>query len=62
MAKFKIIWTNQAKVEVKKIYEYFKEKSPQRVKNVRSDLLVIEHFFQIFVSYRTSSSINIFDI
>lgn len=39
MAKFKIIWTNQAKAEVKKIYDYYKEKSPQGAKNVRSDLL-----------------------
>lgn len=39
MGKFKIIWTNQAKSEVKKIYDYFKEKSPQGAKNVRTDLL-----------------------
>ena len=39
MGKFKIIWTNQAKAEVKKIYDYYKEKSPQGAKNVRTDLL-----------------------
>lgn len=39
MGKFKIIWTNQAKSEVKKIYGYFKEKSLQGAKNVRTDLL-----------------------
>ncbi len=39
MGKFRIIWTNQAKTEVKKIYDYYKEKSPQGAKNVRSDIL-----------------------
>jgi addiction module RelE/StbE family toxin len=39
MGKFKIIWTNQAKAEVRKIYDYYKEKSPQGAKNVRTDLL-----------------------
>lgn len=39
MEKFKIIWTNQAKAEVKKIYNYYKEKSPQGAKNLRTDLL-----------------------
>jgi len=39
MGKFKIIWTDQAKAEVKKIYDYYKEKSAPGAKNVRSDLL-----------------------
>lgn len=39
MGKFKIIWTNQAKAEIKKIYNYYKEKSLQGAKNVRADLL-----------------------
>lgn len=39
MGKFKIIWTNQAKTEIKKIYDYYKEKSLQGAKNVRADLL-----------------------
>lgn len=39
MEKFKIIWTDQAKAEVKKIYDYYKEKSLQGAKNVRADLL-----------------------
>ena len=39
MGKFKIIWTNQAKAELKKIYDYYRDKSPQGAENVRADLL-----------------------
>ena len=39
MKKFKIIWTERAKVELKKIYDYYKQKSPKGARNVRSDLL-----------------------
>ncbi len=39
MVNFKIIWTKQAKVELKKIYEFYKKKSLQGARNVRSDLL-----------------------
>lgn len=39
MNKIKIIWTNQAKLALKAIYEYYKEKSLQGAKNVKSDLL-----------------------
>ena len=39
MGHFKIIWTNQAKTELKKIYDYYKEKSPQGAKRVQDDLL-----------------------
>ena len=39
MGKFKIIWTDQAKAEVKKIYDYYKEESLQGAKNVWSALL-----------------------
>ena len=40
MGVVKIIWTDQAKKELKKIYDYYKEKSLQGAKNVRSDLLL----------------------
>lgn len=39
MPKFKIIWADQAKAELKRIYDFYKEKSPQGAKNVRFDLL-----------------------
>ncbi len=39
MAKLKIIWTRQAKEALKRIYDYYKEKSLQGAKNVRSELL-----------------------
>lgn len=39
MGKVKIIWTNQAKLELKKIYNYYKVKSVQGANNVKSDLL-----------------------
>ena len=39
MGKAKIIWTNQAKHSLKKIHEYYKEKSIQGANNVKSDLL-----------------------
>ena len=39
MERFKVIWTDQAKNELKKIYDYYRERSLQGAKNVRSDLL-----------------------
>ncbi len=39
MDKLKIIWTNQAKLALKSIYDYYKEKSLQGASNVKSDLL-----------------------
>lgn len=39
MSKLKIIWTKQAKSALKDIFDYYKEKSPQGAKNVKSDLL-----------------------
>ena len=39
MAKLKVIWTNQAKAALKHIYDYYKGKSAQGAKNVKSDLL-----------------------
>ena len=39
MERFKVIWTDQAKKELKKIYDYYRERSPQGAKNVMSDLL-----------------------
>ena len=39
MDELKIIWTQQAKAAVKSIYNYYKVKSLQGAKNVKSDLL-----------------------
>jgi len=39
MAALKIIWTKQARDTLKEIYDYYKKKSLQGAKNVRSDLL-----------------------
>jgi len=39
MGSYKIIWTSQAKQDLKNIYEYWKKKSVQGAKNVRSDIL-----------------------
>lgn len=39
MESLKIIWTKQARSAVKSIYNYYKEKSLQGAKNVKSDLL-----------------------
>jgi addiction module RelE/StbE family toxin len=39
MTEFKIVWTDQAKAELKKIYDFYKHKSPQGAKNVISDLM-----------------------
>lgn len=39
MRKLKIVWTMQAKEALKDIYDYYKDKSPQGAKNVKSDLL-----------------------
>ncbi|REE01202.1 type II toxin-antitoxin system RelE/ParE family toxin [Marinoscillum furvescens] len=39
MEKLKIIWSNQAKEALRKIYEYYKDKSLSGAKNVKSDLL-----------------------
>ena len=39
MAVLQIIWTSQAKQDLKNIYEYWKKKSVQGAKNVRSDIL-----------------------
>lgn len=39
MVNFIIIWTKQARAELKKIYDFYKKKSLQGARNVRSDLL-----------------------
>ena len=39
MANYKIIWYKQARNALKSIFDYYKEKSPQGAKNVKSDLL-----------------------
>ncbi len=39
MSILKIVWTKQAKQALKDIYDYYKEKSLQGAKNVKTDLL-----------------------
>jgi len=39
MSSYKIVWTSQAKQDLKNVYEYWKKKSVQGAKNVRSDIL-----------------------
>lgn len=39
MDKLNITWTTQAKEDLKNIYKYWKRKSLQGAKNVRSDIL-----------------------
>lgn len=39
MGNIKIFWTTQAKKDLKNIYEFWKKKSVQGAKNVRSDIL-----------------------
>jgi plasmid stabilization system protein ParE len=39
MSNYKVIWTTQAKQDLRKVYEYWKKKSEQGAKNVRSDIL-----------------------
>ncbi|MGF1638748.1 MAG: type II toxin-antitoxin system RelE/ParE family toxin [Cyclobacteriaceae bacterium] len=39
MANFKIIWSIQAKTALKDIFNYYKKKSLQAARNVKSDLL-----------------------
>lgn len=39
MKKLKIIWSDQAKFALKEVYDYYKDKSLQTAKNIKSDLL-----------------------
>ena len=39
MGSYKIVWTTQAKQDLKNVYEYWEKKSVQGAKNVRSDIL-----------------------
>lgn len=39
MGSYKIIWTSQAKQDLKNIFEHWKKKSVQGATNVRSDIL-----------------------
>jgi plasmid stabilization system protein ParE len=39
MGSYKIIWTSQAKQDLKNVYEYWKKKTIQGAKNVRADIL-----------------------
>lgn len=39
MGSFTVIWTSQAKQDLKDIYEYWKNKSVQGAENVLSDIL-----------------------
>ncbi len=39
MEKLEVVWTNQAKESLKKIYNYYKDKSLQGAKKVKNDIL-----------------------
>lgn len=39
MGSYKIVWTSQAKQDLKNVYEYWEKKSVQGAINVRSDIL-----------------------
>lgn len=39
MRRYKIIWTSQAKQDLKSIYEYWKKRTVQGAENVMSDIL-----------------------
>jgi len=39
LEEYEVIWTSQAKQDLKNIFEYWKKKSVQGAKNVRSDIL-----------------------
>lgn len=39
METLKIIWTNKAKLQLKELYKFYKEKSPQGAKNIKNDIL-----------------------
>lgn len=38
-SSFRIVWTSQAKQDLKNIYEFWKKKSIQGAQNVKSDIL-----------------------
>lgn len=51
MSKTKVVWTNEAKRELKAIKNYYKPKSVQSAKNIISDILSATreiHFVQQF--------------
>lgn len=52
MAKFKIIWSEQAKIALRHIYDFYKKKSVQGAKNVKSDLLKSPKTIQFAKQYQ----------
>ncbi|MCV2485372.1 type II toxin-antitoxin system RelE/ParE family toxin [Flavobacterium sp. SH_e] len=39
MGRVKVIWANSAKEQLKAIYTFYKQKSPQGALNVKADIL-----------------------
>ena len=39
MSKFEILWSDQAQESLRKIFEFYKERSVQGARNVKNDLL-----------------------
>ena len=52
MTKPKIVWTKQAKEALKSIYDYYKSKSLQGERNVKSDLLKSPKTIQFSKQYQ----------
>jgi len=52
MESSKIIWTLQAKMAVKNIYNFYKDKSLQGAKNVKTDLLQSPKSIRFSKQYR----------
>jgi plasmid stabilization system protein ParE len=52
MEEIKIIWTKQARTSLKNIYDYYKEKSLQGAKSVKSDLLQSPKTIRFYKQYQ----------
>jgi plasmid stabilization system protein ParE len=39
MSNLKIIWTQKAKTQLRAIFDYYKERSPQGAKNIKDEIL-----------------------
>lgn len=52
MSHYEIIWTSQAKQDLKSIYEYWKKKSDSGAVNVRSDILKSPKTIQFAKQYQ----------
>lgn len=41
MVKQKIVWSDEAKIQLKEAYKYIRKKSPQNAEKVRADIVAI---------------------